>query len=72
MPRPWAACLIWLAIDTHTGVRQRFGCQAPVCYRYDGLEEGGRLRYVAPTLTLTSDARHVSLVMYRRSDVRES
>ena len=38
------------------------------CYRYDGLEADGALRYVGPTLTLTSDARLVSFVLYRRVD----
>mmetsp|Transcript_37140 Transcript_37140/g.97640 ORF Transcript_37140/g.97640 Transcript_37140/m.97640 type:complete len:81 (+) Transcript_37140:2-244(+) len=36
-------------------------------YRYDGLEAGGALRYCAPSLTLTSEPRYISVVLYRRS-----
>ena len=39
----------------------------PESYRYDGLEAGGALRYAGRELTLTSDPRHISLVLYRRS-----
>ena len=36
-------------------------------YRYDGLEASGRLRFAGSQgLTLTSDERHVSFVLYRR------
>ena len=38
----------------------------PESYRYDGLEAGGALRYAGRELTLTSDPRHISLVLYRR------
>ncbi|KAL3912845.1 MAG: hypothetical protein SGPRY_008193 [Prymnesium sp.] len=42
--------------------------QGEASYRYDGLEHGGRLRYSAPGLTLTSDPRFISLVLYRLAD----
>ena len=35
-------------------------------YRYDGLEADGKLRYAAAKLTLTSDPRHISVVLYRK------
>ena len=36
-------------------------------YRYDGMEEGGRLRFTGhPRLVMTSEARHISFVLYRR------
>ena len=37
-------------------------------YRYDGLEAEGQLRFCGYSLELTSDPRHISLVMYRRND----
>ena len=40
--------------------------QAAACYRYDGLEASGVLRHTGPTLTLSSDTRHLSLILYRR------
>lgn len=42
------------------------------CYRYDGLEADGALRYAGPELTLTSDARLVSFVLYRRVDSKSA
>ena len=39
-------------------------------YRYDGLEADGLLQYVGPAtrgIILTSDERHVSIVVYRRA-----
>ena len=46
------------------GGRQPLG---EASYRYDGLEANGQLRYVsADGITLTSDERHISLVLYRR------
>ena len=36
------------------------------CYRYDGMEAGGQLRYAGPKLTLTSEPRLISFVLYRR------
>jgi hypothetical protein len=46
------------------GGRQPLG---EASYRYDGLEANGQLRYVsADRITLTSDERHISLVLYRR------
>ena len=35
-------------------------------YRYDGLEAEGMLRFTGYNLTLTSDSRHISLVLYRK------
>ena len=35
-------------------------------YRYDGLEAGGALRYAGRELTLTSEPRLISFVLYRR------
>lgn len=35
-------------------------------YRYDGLEAGGTLRYAGRVLTLTSEPRLISFVLYRR------
>lgn len=51
-----------LLCSAHFAKRQR-----AASYRYDGLEEGGRLRYCREgALILTSDPRFVSLVLYRR------
>ena len=36
-------------------------------YRYDGLEAEGQLRFCGHELTLTSDPRHISVVLYRRA-----
>ena len=38
-------------------------------YRYDGLEAGGALRYAGRALTLTSEPRLISFVLYRRVPV---
>ena len=38
-------------------------------YRYDGLEAGGALRYAGRALTLTSEPRLISFVLYRRVSV---
>ena len=35
-------------------------------YRYDSLEAGGTLRYTGRVLTLTSEPRLISFVLYRR------
>lgn len=40
-------------------------------YRYDGLEAGGKLRYCSPSLTMTSDARYISMVIYRCRSVQD-
>ena len=37
-------------------------------YRYDGLEAEGRLRFCGYSLHMTSDPRHVSVVLYRKAD----
>eukprot|EP00965_Chrysotila_dentata_P189652 6173439-Pleurochrysis_carterae.AAC.1 len=41
--------------------------QSSASYRYDGLEANGLLRYTGPSLTLSSDPRQISMVLYRRA-----
>ena len=41
-------------------------------YRYDGLEAEGRLRFCGYRLQMTSDPRHVSVVLYRKVEASAS
>lgn len=40
-------------------------------YRYDGLESDGQLRFCGYELTLTSDSKLISLVLYRRTSTAD-
>ena len=71
----FAACAVvyndgghwWADMLCHGRFRRRNGePRGWGSYRYDGLEADGKLRYAAAKLTLTSDPRHISVVLYRK------